>query len=104
MPDNFTIYEGMDRPVLLTLTRVKEDPERGTSGAHDIAIRPEPMRTTEITVPGQPTCGPYQPRSPTTQHKSRPTGLLVRPDGYDAGDLYGPVPPGDGRVARTGSE
>jgi hypothetical protein len=72
-----SLYEGMDRPVLLTLTCVKGDPERGTSGPHDIAIRPEPMRTTEITAPGQPTCGPYQPRSPTTQHKTRPTGRLI---------------------------
>lgn len=76
MSDNTQIFESStDSSVDASASR--KGPRRGTSGAHDIAIRREMMRITEIASPGQPTHSPYQPRSATPGHKTRPIGRLA---------------------------
>jgi hypothetical protein len=57
-----------------------EIPGRGTSGAHDREICPGPLRTVEITTPGQPAHGPYRPRSATSSAMDK-----VFPPGSTAG-------------------
>ncbi len=67
------VPHGARYAVVLTLQR-QTRVERGTSGAHDLAIRRKLMRTAEVAAADHAACGPCQPRSVTCEHKTRPTG------------------------------
>ncbi len=54
--------------------------DSGAFRAHHIAICPELMRTTEISVAGQTTCVVRSPLSERCLHRTRPTGRLTASD------------------------